>query len=347
MTSTSDSRSGGFKRRLDSLFSPVSAKTANSNTKKKGKTDGEGGGGGDVEAYILKAVGMSEGMREEREELLLDTSTIQETVTTRMNEALGGLKSVSGTEGDLLLKLVPALAAAVSVVVGEVMEAVLVKLGEKLEELLPAARAAAPDPGLAAVVRNLTYANDRLEQYTRRESVRIFGVRQENGETAEDVETKALRVIKDAGVEVSAEDIAAVHRVGRRSDNARPVLVKFVSRRKRRELMTKKKVLKSKAGYERVFIGDDLTPLRARLLGFVKKLDNVEKAWVVDGRIYAQRRAPTGLPQQDRPRPVIVETPDDLFRLGVNTVDYAALGLPHLALGEGVAAPAAAAGYHG
>jgi hypothetical protein len=146
-----------------------------------------------------------------------------------------------------------------------------------------------------AVVRRLTYAYDRLEQYTRRESV----------------ETKTLKVLKDAGVEVVPDDIAAVRRVGKPQNGIRPILVKFVSRRKRHEVMVKKKTLKGKPGYESVFIGDDLTPLRARLFGTVKKLPNVDKAWVVDGRIHVQRKFPTDLDPEDRPRLVIIESQDD------------------------------------
>jgi exosome complex exonuclease DIS3/RRP44 len=313
---------------LDTLFSPFSAKK----DKTRGKKDSESDVA-EVEAEEVQSVEMlEEGERkgQKKAQPLTDMLTIHETVATRVKEALSSLP----TDNEFLTALVPALTTAVAIAVGEVMGAVLVKLEEKLEEKLKPVSAAASDLGLVAVVRRLTYANDKLEQYTRRESVRIFGVKQDDRETVEEVETKTLKVLRDAGVEVVPEDIAAVHRVGKRQNSSRPILVKFVSRRKRREVMVNKKTLKGKQGYERVFIGDDLTPLRARLLGTVKKLPNVEKAWVVDGRIHVQRKYPTGLDPDDRPRPVIVESPDDLFRLGVNHVDYAALGLPHLAFGE-------------
>ena len=92
------------------------------------------------------------------------------------------------------------------------------------------------------------------------------------------MEQKALGVFKEAGADVKEEDIAAVHRVGKVGMGLRPILVKFVSRRKRREVMEKKKSLKGKDGYQKVYINDDLTPLRAKLLALVKRLDNVDKA---------------------------------------------------------------------
>ncbi|KAL8620923.1 hypothetical protein ACOMHN_044070 [Nucella lapillus] len=95
------------------------------------------------------------------------------------------------------------------------------------------------------------------------------------------------------------------------------------SRRKRREVMEKKKTLKEKPGYKGIFLNDDLThddltPLRARLLGFVKRLEKVERAWTTDGRIYV-KKFPPGLHMADhQQRPVVIETPGDLFKqLGV------------------------------
>ncbi|KAL8573194.1 hypothetical protein ACOMHN_036179 [Nucella lapillus] len=69
----------------------------------------------------------------------------------------------------------------------------------------------------------------------------------QQGETALDVEQKALKVFADAGAAVVPDDIAAVHRAGKARNET--VLVRFVSRRKRREVMEKKKTLKEKPGY--------------------------------------------------------------------------------------------------
>lgn len=319
----SQSTSNKTKRSLFS--SPFSAKKDDKRAKFGSNIDSE------TEDLVMEARGMIDGQRKGREkeaEPLADTLTIHEAISTRVNDALSALKpTTSGPESELLLKLIPALATAVSIAVGEVMVAVVTKMEERLKPV-----ASVPDPALVSVVRQLAWENDRLQQYTRRESVRIFGVKQSNQETAEDVETKVVKVMKDAGVEVVPEDIAACHRAGKaKSGGVRPILVKFVSRRKRRELMLAKKTLRGKEGYDHVFVGDDLTPLRSRLLGMVKRLDAVEKAWVIDGRIHCQLRSIPGLQPDERPRPVVVETPDDLFRVGVTRVDYAELGLPHLA----------------
>ncbi|KAL8585245.1 hypothetical protein ACOMHN_065734 [Nucella lapillus] len=254
-----------------------------------------------------------------------DIGSIHEIVLTRVNETLVAYDtnpSSSGGDGSSVIKqLMPALATAVVVAVTEAMKGVVKSVKAQLQT---AAMPTTREHRLFAALTWLTYDNDRLQQYTRKESLRIHG-------TAEQVETKALKVFTDAGVEVVADDIAAVHCAGKEVKGTRPILVKFVSRRKRRLVMEKKKNLKGKTGYERVFVNDDLTPLRARLLGFVKRLDQVKRAWMVDGRIFCVRKSPPGLSPELRPKPVIIETPDDLFdKLGVDFIDYGALGLSHL-----------------
>ena len=74
------------------------------------------------------------------------------------------------------------------------------------------------------------------------------------------MEQKALGVFKEAGADVK-ENIAAVHRVGKVGRGPRPILVKFVSRRKRREVMEKEKSLKENDGYQKVY-----TPTTTSLL---------------------------------------------------------------------------------
>ena len=179
---------------------------------------------------------------------------------------------------------------------------------------------------LLAAVTWLNYENDGLQQYSRRESVCIFGIRQAEGETAEQVEQKALRVFREAGADVKEEDIVAVHRVGKVGRGPWPILVKCVSGRKR------KKSLKGKDGYRKVYIKDDLTPLRAKLLALVKVLDDVDTSWSVGRMIHRTKKVPPGPAPVMNQRPVVVvNTPDDLFKLGLEQIDFWFLGLTHMA----------------
>ncbi|KAJ4430507.1 hypothetical protein ANN_19138 [Periplaneta americana] len=86
---------------------------------------------------------------------------------------------------------------------------------------------------------------DELEQYQRRQCLRIFGVEEQE---AEDTDKMVMEVVKRIGVDVNVMDIDRSHRIGRRdvgNDRPRPISVKFVSYRKRSEVLKNKRLLKN------------------------------------------------------------------------------------------------------
>lgn len=178
----------------------------------------------------------------------------------------------------------------------------------------------------------LRYKHDKLEQYTRRESIRLVGISEEADETTEALQQKIVKVAADAGVEMSTSDISVCHRLGNkapdqlqqgRSPKPRPIVCKFVSRASKIKLMAAKKNLKDKSEYKRVFINDNLTAMRAKMLAVVKESPNVESSFTKDGKIMCFLKDD----KRARKRPVMVETPDDLFKIGLDSVDYVRLGL--------------------
>ena len=158
---------------------------------------------------------------------------IQETVLSKVIRKMEGLLHQS-EPNDPMAMLVSTLVTAVSVAVGEVMKGVVKEWEERLVTVL---RRPPLHEKLMSIIRNLSYENDKLQQYSRRESVRVFGIPCAQNETAESVEEEAIKVFKDTGVELVKEDIAVVHRVGKENKGSKPILVKFVSRRKRNEVM--------------------------------------------------------------------------------------------------------------
>ena len=133
----------------------------------------------------------------------------------------------------------------------------------------------------------MRYENDRLEQYSRRETIKVVGLKEEG----EDTEQKVLEIFKAVGADVTAVDVCVVHGTGDRKRKGRPILVRFVSRKKRKEVMQKKKVLKDKREYAGVYVFDDLTTLRAKMLYCLKKkVPVVENAWTIDGRIHCTKK---------------------------------------------------------
>ena len=88
-------------------------------------------------------------------------------------------------------------------------------------------------------------------------------------------------------------------------------MAKFVRRDTKSAIMREKKKLKE--AQVKIFINDDITPLRGKMLRAVKKDPNVERAVTTsEGRITCFMKGQTGT----RARKVTIENPDDLFKLG-------------------------------
>lgn len=127
---------------------------------------------------------------------------------------------------------------------------------------------------------------DDLEQYQRRNNLRVFGVVEKKGENTD---TLLIDIFKNKlNVDVSLSDIDRSHRVGAVQQPGpdgkikhRPIIVKFVSYRVRRLVFENKKKLKGSS----VSVQEDLTALRAKLLQDVGKVYGPKNTWTLDGRI--------------------------------------------------------------
>lgn len=164
------------------------------------------------------------------------------------------------------------------------------------------------------------YDSDTLEQYTRRDNIRITGVEEEGDETEEVLEAKIIELANDMGVVLKTDDISIAHRLGKPQGKNRPVIVRLCHRKKRNEMLRKKKELKSKQ--KKVFVNEDLTFLRATLFKIAREQENVKNATTKDGRILAWLNG--------KDRPEVITTPEDLFKLGIHSVDWKRLKLDHI-----------------
>ena len=266
---------------------------------------------------------------------MIDEMKIAETVITEAKESIKTLLPDDKT--DKIHEIATALTAAMSNAVIKILSAcakqMVVNVQKAVDDVALQMRASAfspgPDPAVVSLIRKNYYYNDSNEQYSRRESIRIHGLAYAKDEKVEEVEKKAMKVFEDAGLEIEDRDISILHRAGKEKDGTKPILVKFISRKTRNDVMKMKKNLKEKEGYEGVFITDDLTPLRMRLLGYVKKLPGVKKAWSYDGKIKVEMEQKVD--PNDKSSIYTIQNPDDLFDLGYNQVDYHKLGLDMLA----------------
>ena len=183
-----------------------------------------------------------------------------------------------------------------------------------------------------SLVRLNYYKGDRNEQYTRRETVKVCGMAESAQESQELLGTKLVSLFNDIGVAVDRQDISVFHRNGpAKPGKPRPILCRFVSRQKRDEVLANKKKLKDIPALKSISIFEDLTPLRSRLLGLVKSMENVDYAYTVNGKIVAcLKQAGSAAKDKANQKKVYIESPDDLFKLGVKEIPFDKLNIREL-----------------
>ena len=141
---------------------------------------------------------------------------------------------------------------------------------------------------------------DDQEQYSRRQCLRIYGVKEKANENTDDL---VLEIAKMMKVSIDPRDIDRSHRITPRhvasslapvsasSSNStplpesrpKPIIVKF-SRYNARHLMY---ASKSKLKNSGIVIREDLTSLRQDLFYRAKKHPNTKFTWSNDGKIFS------------------------------------------------------------
>ena len=120
---------------------------------------------------------------------------------------------------------------------------------------------------------------DSIEQYGRRENVRIFDVEEE---LDEDVFAKVVSVAEEAGVTTTAIDCSTCHRLPSGGKGPKPLLAKFVRPDTKYQLMQHKKSLKETSNY----VNNDLTRLRSKITRGLRSKDDDCGVVTVNGNFF-------------------------------------------------------------
>ena len=140
-------------------------------------------------------------------------------------------------------------------------------------------------------VAKLELERDAAEQYSRRNCVRISGIRIKPNE---DTDKIILDMAAAMGSDISPADLDRSHRVGKqRKDKSKDIIVKFATYRARDRFIRQRTSLKTIVEYDNVFINEDLTKQRNELLFKARKLikdtnSRVSQTWSWDGRIFVK-----------------------------------------------------------
>lgn len=124
---------------------------------------------------------------------------------------------------------------------------------------------------------------NRNEQYSRRSSVRITGLKLQEGESAMTAASKLIRT--DLGVDLPEGSIVAAHPLPRRnkaSEKPPSLIVRFAKRETRDEVISRRKQLKNTG---RV-ITEDITVLNQLLLNRLYNHEALDSCWTWRGKIY-------------------------------------------------------------
>ena len=201
--------------------------------------------------------------------------------------------SISKTVKDAVATILPSIANIISVAVSTVVSTALKKMEESTTSKL------------AGVQRQCLlnkYGTVKLEQYFPRENLPIVRYDEEANETEDVLEANIIKLAGDIGMELKPDGLSVAHRMGKPKERGRPVIVRFCHRKKKYEVIRWKQKLKGKQ--RKVYVNDDLTSLKAKMMNLVKEQDVVKNVSTRDGSILAWLLSGG--------KPVIINTPDNL-----------------------------------
>jgi hypothetical protein len=191
------------------------------------------------------------------------------------------------------------------------------------------------------IVRVQRYQMDNLEQYTRRENIRIHGLKegddamlvadvlqllncmlQRNGMSVVNGDSQSHTVTSNdspRSIMLNESHLSACHRIGKKKSNgqARQVFVRFVYHVL--QVLRSKKTLASLEEYKHIFISDDLTQLRVRMKSVLKDTPGVSNVYSRDGVLFCTKEK----------RQFSVTSPDDFHALDID-INLKDLGLESL-----------------
>lgn len=128
---------------------------------------------------------------------------------------------------------------------------------------------------------------ERQEQYTRRESIRLFNITEHPNERTDEIVVRACQAM---GVNITRGHISVSHRVGSsRHNDRRPIICKFVSRNTKYAVMENRANLRWNPQWSRVRVYEDLTPQRSRIIRTLTEKN--ERFSTMDGRIEIRKGA--------------------------------------------------------
>lgn len=139
---------------------------------------------------------------------------------------------------------------------------------------------------LETKVNKLTKGLNDLEQYGRRQNLRLNNVPLDEDADCEVVVIDIINRALPEGESISAADIDRCHPLGRpNKKNNRQVMIKF------KTYKTKAQVYEARFNLSNVYMSEDFTPTNQKVIDELvkcKKSKRVKSFWSIDGKIFAK-----------------------------------------------------------
>ena len=180
-----------------------------------------------------------------------------------------------------------------------------------------------------SMIQKLAWENDNNEQYTRRENLRITGIREREGESTSQL---VVQLAGRMGVQLQEADISVSHRLGTPRDasaNApRPIIVRFVRREMKDDILRHRKNLKDLPvddlahNESKIYVNDDMTHLKTTMRKILMKQPGVIRVGSINGKLLFTYKI------NNKEETTSIQDPMDLVKkLGWSLEKLQALGL--------------------
>ena len=135
---------------------------------------------------------------------------------------------------------------------------------------------------LHEAVNNVEAHSVELEQYSRQANVRVFGVGlpEEREENTKQVMMKIINSVMK--VEINNSDIVAAHRLPGKPGKPRPIIVRFINKDVKHEVIRERKRL---SGHN-IGMQDDLCQGLQTTLNRLQNSESVKKGWSWNNELY-------------------------------------------------------------
>ena len=136
-------------------------------------------------------------------------------------------------------------------------------------------------------IARLAYTTaNKNEQYSRKNSFKIIGIKEIKQENTKEVAKKFL--VEEIGVKVNDADIAAVHRIPGKAGESKPILVKLKNNTAKSNAMRNRSTIKQNSN-GRHWLTDEVTKLNALLLKRLNEHPDIDNAWYYNGSVYGEK----------------------------------------------------------